>query len=232
MADDQKQQEGNPEPTQGQPAQATGTNPANTGSQAQASEQTFTQADIDRIVQERLERERQKHQKTVADKYGDYDELKTAAARLQEIEDANKSEAEKAAERLAKMEKQLAEFQSQNARLAEERQQALIQAQVVAKATTMQFNDPTDAYRMLDLSKIEIGEDGTIGGIDEQLEALSESKPYLLRNQQRATVSPTNPGKGRDVGETDAERRARLFGGGDTPIGAGKAPGGGVFMPS
>lgn len=48
---------------------------------------TFSQADVDRIVAERLSRER--------GKYADYDEIKAKATKLDELEQANQSEAEK-----------------------------------------------------------------------------------------------------------------------------------------
>lgn len=46
--------------------------------QEQEQVQSFSQDDVNRIVQERLQRER--------DKFSDYDELKTAAERAQELE--------------------------------------------------------------------------------------------------------------------------------------------------
>ena len=48
---------------------------------------TFTQADLDRIVQERLAKEK--------GKYSDYDELKAKAQRLDQAEAANKSEVDR-----------------------------------------------------------------------------------------------------------------------------------------
>lgn len=58
---------------------------------------TFTQADLARVIKDRLTRER----KATVEKYGDLDELKKAASRLQEIEDANKTEHQRAADELA-----------------------------------------------------------------------------------------------------------------------------------
>lgn len=56
------------------------------------ADKTFTQADLDRIVGERLAREQAK--------YADYDDLKTAAGKLAELEAANQTEAQRiAAER-------------------------------------------------------------------------------------------------------------------------------------
>lgn len=55
-----------------------------------------TQEDLDRVLGDRLKRERAK--------FADYDELKAKAARLDELEAANKSELEKANERAAEAE--------------------------------------------------------------------------------------------------------------------------------
>lgn len=63
-------------------------------------EKTFTQADVDRIVESRLAREREKQP--------DIEELKAKAAKLDELEEKNKSELEKATEKAAKLEAQLA----------------------------------------------------------------------------------------------------------------------------
>ena len=51
---------------------------------------TFTQADIDRIVADRLKRE--------AAKYSDYDDLKAKAARLVELEEKDKTDAQRLAD--------------------------------------------------------------------------------------------------------------------------------------
>ena len=60
----------------------TGNNTAEAGeqqpNQEQEQTQSFSQDDVNRIVQERLQREREK--------YADYDDLKTAAERAQELE--------------------------------------------------------------------------------------------------------------------------------------------------
>jgi hypothetical protein len=57
-------------------------------------DKTFTQADLDRIVADRLGRERSK--------YGDYDSLKAQAEELAKLKDAQASDAEKATKQAAK----------------------------------------------------------------------------------------------------------------------------------
>ena len=79
----------------------TGNNTAEAGEQQPTNEQegqSFSQDDVNRIVQERLQREREK--------YSDYDDLKTAAERAQELETEKQTLAEKLAEFEAKEERQ------------------------------------------------------------------------------------------------------------------------------
>ena len=64
--------------------------------QEQEQVQSFSQEDVNRIVQERLQRER--------DKFSDYDELKTAAERAQELESEKQALADRVAEFEAKEE--------------------------------------------------------------------------------------------------------------------------------
>lgn len=61
---------------------------------------TFTQTELDHIVGERLAREREK--------YSDYDALKEKAARLDSLEESQKSELQKATERAQTAEAELA----------------------------------------------------------------------------------------------------------------------------
>lgn len=63
------------------------------GDQTPKQPDTLTQDDVQRVIADRLKRERAK--------YADYDDLKKAAARLQAIEDADKSAQQKAAEEVA-----------------------------------------------------------------------------------------------------------------------------------
>lgn len=213
------QRQATAEPTT--PAPATGTAPDKTESPA-TSETRFTQADLNKAVQERLERERRK--------FADYDELKAKAAKWQEIEDAAKSEQDKLADKLKTYEQQLADIQSQNVKLAEEKAQTLLRAEIVAKAAKAGFTDPDDAYRILDRAKVKTTDAG-FEGIDEALKELADAKPYLLRATTENAVprlGATNPGHGTARGETDAEKRNRLFGPGQSPFGK---HGGGVIMP-
>ena len=65
-------------------------------------EAKFTQADLDRIVKDRLTREREK--------YGDYDALKEKADKFDEIEEASKTELQKATEKAKALQDDLDAF--------------------------------------------------------------------------------------------------------------------------
>jgi len=193
---------------------------------------TFSQAEVDDLIKARLDRERKRAEQKLNEslgQYADYETLKEQAAKWQEIEEANKSEAQKAADRAARLEKRLAEIQSENARLAEDYQKAQMKTAVVSAATRLGFADPSDAWAFLDPSALQIDE-GEIKGVEEALKALAEAKPYLLQTgtTRGPTLPPTNPGRGTEPRETDEERRQRLFGTNASPF--GKA-GGGVFSP-
>lgn len=63
------------------------------------TEKTFTQAELDQIISDRLKRER--------DKYTDYDALKEKAQKFDQIEENAKTELQKATERAEKLEAEL-----------------------------------------------------------------------------------------------------------------------------
>ncbi|WP_024865601.1 capsid assembly scaffolding protein Gp46 family protein [Butyrivibrio sp. FCS014] len=64
-----------------------------------AEEKRFTQAELDKVVADRLARERQK--------YEGFSELKEKAAKFDELEAASKTELQKATEKAEKLEKEL-----------------------------------------------------------------------------------------------------------------------------
>ncbi len=207
MSDEGKTQQAQaPEVTQSAENTDTGNDQAKTGNRV------FTQDELNAIINDRLARER--------NKYADYDQLKTAAQKLKEIEDSQKSESEKLQEHLAELERQ-------NKALQEARKQDAIRMAVIAEAQRAGWRDPNDAIRLLDADGIEITDQGEVKGVSDKLKAIAKEKPYLL--QQSGGVGATNPGRGHDTGETSEQRRARLFGSGGSVI--GETGTGGLFMP-
>ena len=88
-----------------------GTESQETNNQAQQTEpeanKTFTQAEVDLIVKERLGRERAK--------YEGFEEYKEKAAQLDKIEEANKTELQKAQEEAEALKKKLNEMETASA---------------------------------------------------------------------------------------------------------------------
>jgi len=69
---------------------------------------TFTQDEVNALIGERLKRDREK--------YADYDALKEKAAQFDELQEANKTELEKATERANKAESELESMRAEKAR--------------------------------------------------------------------------------------------------------------------
>ena len=155
------------------------------------AERSFTQADVDRIVQERLARAKSAPP-------ADYDDLKAKAARLAEIEAENQTELEKAQTRAAELEKQASEA-TQRAR------EALLRSAVVAEAARKNVVDPDAAVALLDRSTLELDDDGSPKNIAEAMDSLLKAKPYLAGGA-RAGGSADLGARGGDAGKGQLTR--------------------------
>src|SRR5690242_287289 len=124
---------------------------------------TFSQADVDRIVRERLARQKAQ--------FSDYDDLKTKATEYDKIAEAQKSELEKANERAAQAEAQ--------AQAAAERAQRVLTEAAIATAAAGKLADPSDAIALIPRDAIEFGEDGAPTNVAALVDSLIETKPHL-----------------------------------------------------
>ena len=161
-----------------------------------------SQQELDRVIQDRLARERSK--------FSDYDDLKAKAGRLTEIEKASQTELEKAIVK-AKEEGRGEVAATFNARF--------VGAEARALAAEAKFRNPALAVRALDLSKIRVGDDGEvdIAGIKALLATLAKDEPYLVDDGKSGKPQPDNAqgaGKGTpnraDEGLEQARRRGFL----------------------
>lgn len=139
--------------------------PADPPTNGGGGDRTFSQADVDRIVQERLGRERQR--------FSDYEDLKAKAAKLDEIEAASKSELEKATERASK-----AEQEAQQIREAANRR--LVEAAVIAAATKAKVLKPEHMPRLIDTGSVTVGDDGQVTGAEDAVTAFLEANPEYV----------------------------------------------------
>ncbi len=164
-------------------------------------------------------------------------ELREAQKELEQLRaaekaraDAELSEAEKAARRAKELE---VELEATRSRVRE----SLTEAAVTAAAARLGYADARDAVALMPRGDVEYDDDGKPdpAAIDTALKALLAERPHL-RAGHTAGGSPTNPARGGQTGETDQQRRARLYGGHpaggifDTATAASR--GGGVVAPN
>ena len=163
----------------------TSTNATGGGQQLGGDGKTFTQAEMDAIIADRLRRQKAQ--------FGDYEALKDKASQFDELQQAQMSELEKAqAERDAAQAERDAALQQATDRL--------IRSAVVTEAAKLAFTDPGDAFAMVDLGDVTIGEDGEVTGVLEAVKALAQAKPYLIG---RRSAPATDAGAGGGDRTTD-----------------------------
>jgi len=118
---------------------------------------TFSQAEVDVMLGERAKRERAK--------FADYAELKTAKAELDEIEAAQLTALEQA-------QKATADATAQAAKALQTSQDRLIRAELTAQAAIKGAAHPGDAYNLADLAGVALGDDDSVTGAAEAVDAL------------------------------------------------------------
>lgn len=123
----------------------------------------------------------------------DSKEYKKLAKSQQEAEDKQLKEQQKWEELASKKTKEADELRGQFKTLT-------INQALTTKLVAAGVVDLDGALKLADRSKIEVGEDGQVKGVDEAFEALKSDKAYLFNADSKpATVgSPTNPNNGGD----------------------------------
>lgn len=134
-----------------------------------------SQADLDRVLGERLARERAK--------YADYNDLKTKAAEYDKALDAARSDQEKAVE-AAKNEGRTEALTTANTRL--------LSAEARALAAEAKFASPALAVRALDLSDVKVNDDGSVDAdaIKTKLKELADTGAFVLETGEKPKPKP------------------------------------------
>lgn len=120
-----------------------------------------SQADLDRLLGERLARERQK--------FADYDDLKKKASELDKIEDANKTEIQKVQDELAKAQAEAADLRLAN-----------VKSKIEASLTGV-VSDPAGFVADLDVKRF-VDDSGNfsqdaVSGLVDRFKSLSGPRP-------------------------------------------------------
>jgi len=130
----------------------------------------------------------------------------------QERQQAAMSEMDKLKAQLAERDKAVSEAQAAHERAMAETAQMRVRSAIVAQAAMLGFQNPDDAYSLVDLATVTVA-DGDVKGITESLAALAKAKPYLLKGKAAPPqVAPTNPGTNASNGMTDDQLREMVFG--------------------
>lgn len=119
---------------------------------------------------------------------------KALAKKVQAFEDADKTEAQKAAERVAELEKELA-----GERTA--RQSMSVQMASIASARKLGFRDPELAVRLVSASEVEFDDAGAPRNIERLLGDIAKQYPALVSATTDYGGGPrgTSPGAGDDM---------------------------------
>lgn len=156
----------------------------------------FTQAELDAIIAERLSRQKAQ--------YADYADLKAKAQKWGEVEEAQKTEAQKLAERAAKAERERDEAQQRS-------KARLIRAAFVAEAAKAGAAHPEDVFALADTANVKLDDDDNVTGVAEAVQAVIAAGRVPTLQAQRAPSLDAGAGGGKRASEqerialTDAE---------------------------
>jgi hypothetical protein len=177
--------------------------------QPEETAKTFTQAELDKIVADRIARERKK-----TEKFADYDELKTKASEyekaLEEKRLAELSAQERAEEIAKKFEVERNEYAKQLEDLKSQAQREKVVNAFIKAAPGV--NIPSDridaALKLADLSAVTVGENG-VEGLEDVMGTLVEQYSFLAetRKPQKAIGEATNSPK--DTADKTSEQLLR-----------------------
>lgn len=159
----------------------------------------FTQADVDRILGERLKRAEETTQKQLLEALGvkDTDEAKKAIEDAKKLREQQMSDLEKAQTTSKELQAAKEKAETDAAAAIERAQTMLMRAAVLAEASKAEYHIKADAlpdvWSMIDRAGIKpkTDADGEFSGIAEALKALTKSKTYLVEaGDGRGTPRP------------------------------------------
>ncbi|MDI6872141.1 MAG: hypothetical protein QME79_12515 [Bacillota bacterium] len=153
------------------------------GGEKGAGKVSFTeeqQAEIDRLIAERLSRAEKKGAKSALETkakelgFESVEAMETALKAHREAEDKKKSDLEREKEARVK-----AESEAKAAK--ESAKQMLIRAALLVEAGKAGAVDPEDVVVLASREGIEVGEDGKVTGADKAVQVLVKAKPHLFK---------------------------------------------------
>lgn len=128
--------------------------------------------------------------------------LAVAERDLKDLRDKDLPDNERLTKRVADLEHQLAAREAENRTVT-------LRAAVTSAAARLGYNDPDDAYRMLDTAVVQYDDDGQPKGVAKLLEELLKAKPYLGKGTEPGTGSWGAGATGQPGGKTDMDSLIR-----------------------
>ena len=138
---------------------------------SEGQQRTFSQEEMNRIQAQT--------RKEVRNQFADYGQLKERAAKADELEQAQLSEAEK-------LEARALEAERKAASAAEQVSTAMIASDVKVRASQLGIIDPDAALLLVDRTNVKYSEDSGVTGVEDALTQLLTDKPYLKGTPNRA----------------------------------------------
>jgi hypothetical protein len=174
----------------------------------QTETKTFTQAELDEIVEKRIQREKKK-----LDKYADYDDIKTKASEYEKLLEEKRmselSEKERLEEIAKKHEAEKKELAMELERFRQQAEREKIVNAFIKEAPGV--NIPSDridaALKLADLSAVQI-EEGTVNGVGDVLATLVDQYSFLVgeeKKPQREIGEPSNSGTSDEAKTLEAQ---------------------------
>lgn len=144
---------------------------------------TFTQEELDKIVADRIARERKK-----LERFADYDDIKKKAEEyekaLEEKRLAELTEKERLEEIAKKHETEKQTLAQELEQLRESVKRERIVNEFIKVATALNVAYIDDALKLADLSAVMVDEEG-VKGVKEAVEALVQHKPFLVAQTKK-----------------------------------------------
>ncbi len=155
----------------------------------------MTQAEVDRIVKQRLARQREQFQ--------GYAEFKEKAEAFDALEAEKMSELERANARIADLE-------SQATAALEQAKEQRLRAAIVSEASKNNVVDPDAAVLLINRGSLDFDEQGNATNIAEAMEILLTEKPYLAGQATRVSGSADQGARGGVGGQLTREQLSEL----------------------
>lgn len=189
------------------------------GDDPDPDEKKFTQADMDRVVADRLARAKSEPPANYAQLKADAAELAKLKADAQTAENARLSAEEKTNKRIADLETSVKQANDAVAAAKSEAQTEKLRATIIAEATKQKAVDPGDIVALLPKDAVTIGDDGQVTGAEAAIKSLLEAKPHLVGTPSRPKPDPAQgkPGETKAFGEAGLAEARKRFG---TPVAA------------